>query len=173
MRDMGRRTYLESDVGGPDCRHRLFPSPPDSGARVAAPLRSSLSGRQASRCPVRYNHDAPVCVRPVSSSRAGLGALAVPCAAQTRAPTWGHESVSSQTKSRPSISDRTSHTRTGDRSRPPYIYPPHGSRHGCWPTDQKQVHTKPPPHAGISIDSGRRGKRRRSHRDRGPRCSSS
>ena len=164
---MGRRTYLESDVGGPDCSHRLFSS---------LPLPSGLR-RRGRRAPLSrpsgvstLNRDAPVWVRSVSSSRAGFGPL--PCRARlrlVRRPV-GHESVSSQTQSRPSVSDRTSHTGTGERALPPYIHRT-GHTARLLATDQKQVHN-PPPRAGISIDSGCHGKRKEA-RDRGSRCSSS
>jgi len=136
---------------------RLFPSPPGSGARVAALLSlcpppvsaSQAVTRQASRCPVRCNRDAPVWVRSVSASRAGLGASG-PCRAVRGSDSCadlGHESVSSQTQARPSVSDRTSHTCTGERARPPYteiigILPLRNVGFVCLPSRKKDSLTR-------------------------------
>jgi hypothetical protein len=178
MRDMGRRRYLESDVGGADCRHRLFsslplPSPP-SGARTAAPLRSSLSlslslslssfgfsRRQASRCPVRCNCDAPVWVRPVSSSRVGLGPL--PCRARLRL-------VRRPLTSR--YLPRLSHgrpfpigRRTPAQENEPDLYIHRTvTRHGRFTTRRRTPGSRSTP---AAAESGKKP------RDRGSRCSSS
>jgi hypothetical protein len=153
---------------------RLFPFPhlpPKPGPpRRCAPLSLSLSlslssfgfsRRQASRCPVRCNCDAPVWVRPVSSSRVGLGPL--PCRARLRL-------VRRPLTSR--YLPRLSHgrpfpigRRTPAQENEPDLYIHRTvTRHGRFTTRRRTPGSRSTP---AAAESGKKP------RDRGSRCSSS